>query len=189
MRASRDGGAADDDGDDALVHRAVRPRNPAASSAARPMARPIRKRRKWSERITIMDAELSAKFEQAVRSDGRYALEAFEFLHRGLELATQCKHGEDDSRSRHVSGQELCHALQALALQMWGPLAPTVLGTWNIHQTRDFGEMVYLMIRLGLMGRQDSDDITDFDDVYDFHSAFGRYEIPLDATSAEEPTS
>jgi uncharacterized repeat protein (TIGR04138 family) len=136
-----------------------------------------------------MDAELLEKFERAVRADGRYAPEAFEFLHRGLALAARLKHGTAPAPARHVSGQELCAALRLLATQSWGPLAREVLRRWHVIRTRDFGEMVYLMIELGLMGKQDSDDITDFDEVYDFATAFNDYEIDLDqepAESAEE---
>lgn len=125
-----------------------------------------------------MDAELLERFEHALRRDGRYPPEAFEFLHRGLAAATRIKYGDQPTAEpRHVSGQELCQGLRTLALQTWGPLAGEVLRRWNIRRTRDFGEMVYLMIEVGLMGRQDSDSITDFDDVYDFDVAFGSYEI------------
>jgi uncharacterized repeat protein (TIGR04138 family) len=51
-----------------------------------------------------------------------------------------------------------------------------------VHRTRDFGEMVYLMIEIELMGRQESDSIEDFDDVYDFNTAFADYRIALDDT-------
>ncbi|MEW6199225.1 MAG: Minf_1886 family protein [Planctomycetota bacterium] len=137
-----------------------------------------------------MDMELAEKFEDAVRRDGRYPPEAYEFLHRGLELATRMKHGAPPAGStaslqRHVTGQELCDALRVLAIRQWGPLAREVLRRWNIHRTRDFGQMVYLMIDVGLMGKQDSDEISDFDDVYDFAVAFGGYEIPLDQVPLE----
>jgi uncharacterized repeat protein (TIGR04138 family) len=135
-----------------------------------------------------MDADLMERFERAVRADGRYAPEAFEFLQRGLELATRLKYGERAvGRSQHVTGQELCEALRRLALELWGPLAREVLRRWNINGTRDFGEMVYLMIDLELMGRQDSDDITDFDDVYDFGDVFSGYGISLDNAESGEP--
>ena len=131
---------------------------------------------------TAMDAELLERFERAVREDGRYAPEAFDFLHKGLELAARLKHGDrSPSRRRHVTGQELCEALRVLAVQMWGPLAGEVLRRWNIRRTSDFGQMVYLMIELGMMGKQDSDELSDFDDVYDFAQAFGAYEIKLSA--------
>lgn len=127
-----------------------------------------------------MDAEVVERFERAVRRDGRYVPEAFEFLHHGLAVATQRKYGNKPPRGpQHVSGQELCLALRDLARRRWGRLARTVLGHWNIRTTRDFGEMVYFMIDLGLMGRQESDDITDFDHVYDFVEAFETTVSPL----------
>lgn len=127
------------------------------------------------------DAEMFERFEQRVRQDGRYPPAAFEFLYQGLELATQTKHGaQNRPKARHVTGQELCHALRLLAIQRWGLLARDVLRRWNINSTRDFGEMVYLMIDLGLMGQQDSDQLADFDDVYDFDAAFEQYAIELD---------
>ncbi|MBK9119999.1 MAG: hypothetical protein IPM18_10440 [Phycisphaerales bacterium] len=136
-----------------------------------------------------MKSTLLERFERAIRQDRRYPAEAYEFLHRGLDLATQCKFGEGSDRvGHHVTGQELAEALRILAVRQWGPLAREVLRRWNIHRTRDFGEMVYLMIGIGLMGKQESDDITDFDDVYDFHHAFGHYQIELGPDTADEGT-
>lgn len=123
-----------------------------------------------------MDAKLLQRFEDAVRHDGRYPPEAFDFLQQGLERATRSRYTEvADDEPRHVTGGELCLALRDLARERWGPLAHLVLEHWNIRRTRDFGEMVYLMITIELMGRQDSDRIEDFDNVYDFASAFAEY--------------
>lgn len=128
-----------------------------------------------------MESDPAERFERAIRQDGRYPPAAYEFLHRALDRVTRATHDEPASEApRHVSGQQLCEGLRAMALDSWGPLAPIVLAAWNIHTTRDFGEMVFLLIRLGLMGKQDSDRIEDFDDVYDFAEAFEAYEIPLD---------
>lgn len=128
-----------------------------------------------------MDQQTAEFFERTIRKDGRFPPVAYEFLHRGLERATQVVHGDlDPARPRHVSGRQLCEALRDLALERWGYLAGTVLDRWNIRRTRDFGEMVYFLVELGLMGRQDSDRIEDFDDVYELDEAFGDYEIPLD---------
>lgn len=118
---------------------------------------------------------------EAIRADGRYPLAAYEFLQEGLQAATRqlfSSAGEDEPH--HVSGQELCGALRDLALQRWGALAGTVLASWNVRRTRDFGEMVFFLIQLHLMAKQDSDELEDFDDVYDFREAFGGYEVPTD---------
>jgi uncharacterized repeat protein (TIGR04138 family) len=132
--------------------------------------------------------EFRRRLERAIRRDGRYPPEAFDFLHRGLSLAARRKYGTDESeRPRHVSAAELCHTLRYLARKQWGLLARQVLRHWNIHRTRDFGEMVYLMIDLRIMGKQDSEDVADFDDVYSFRAAFESYRIKLDDSNGQDP--
>lgn len=129
-----------------------------------------------------MEPDASERIEQAIREDGRYPPEAYEFIHRGLEYATRMVHGDEPTEGpRHVSGQQLCEGLRGLALEQWGPLARDVLARWNIRATRDFGEMIYFLINLGVMGKQDSDRREDFHEVYDFDQAFNSYQISFDA--------
>lgn len=52
-------------------------------------------------------------------------------------------------------------------------LAPVVLSSWGVRNTRDFGEMVFLLIEHGAMSSDTDDTIEDFDNVYDFREAFG----------------
>lgn len=113
--------------------------------------------------------------EEVIRSDGRYPPEAFAFLQEGLTAAAKESHGEKtlQGQPRHVTGQQLCLALRDKAIERWGLLAPTVLTRWNIHATRDFGNMVYLLIEHKLMSKTDEDSLEDFRDVYDFDEAFG----------------
>ena len=75
---------------------------------------------------------------------------------------------------RHVSGQELCEAARQYALQQYGYMAPTVLGSWGVHRTNDFGEIVFSMIEIGQMRKTRRDKREDFDDVYEFSDAFSR---------------
>ena len=134
-----------------------------------------------------MDIDTAELYERAIRDDGRYPPEAYEFLHRGLERTVRTLHDEDQPpKSRHVSGQQLCEGLRLLATESWGPLAQAVLASWNIRTTRDFGEMVFLLVELGLMGKQESDRIEDFDGVYSFHDAFGAYQIQLDDRNSDD---
>lgn len=128
-----------------------------------------------------MDADASERIERAIRQDGRYAPEAYEFLHRGLEFTTREIYGDEPEEGpHHVTGRQLCEGLRELAVEQWGPLAREVLARWNVRRTRDFGEMVFLLIGLGMMGKQDSDRAEDFDNVYDFNEAFDSYRIRLD---------
>ncbi|MFM7243444.1 MAG: Minf_1886 family protein [Planctomycetaceae bacterium] len=75
---------------------------------------------------------------------------------------------------RHVSGQELCEAARRYGLQQYGFLAPTVLATWGIRRTQDFGEIVFNMIEIGQMRKTKADKREDFHGVYDFDDAFAR---------------
>jgi uncharacterized repeat protein (TIGR04138 family) len=128
-----------------------------------------------------MSESPAERYQRIIREDGRYPFEAFDFLHRGLERSAQSTHGERvKGQPRHVSGGQLVEALRDLAIEMWGPLAATVLKRWNITSTRDFGEMVFLLVENDLMSKQEDDRIEDFDDVYDFDDVFGKHRIRLD---------
>lgn len=112
--------------------------------------------------------------EEVIRADERYPPEAYSFLHEGLATAVREAYADEASvpGRRHVTGQQMCEALRDLAAQRWGMLAPTVLGSWNIHATIDFGHMVYLLIEHGFMHRTEEDGIDDFADVFDLSEAF-----------------
>ena len=120
--------------------------------------------------------------------DRRYKLEAYQFVRAGLTYAQDVlKLGgglDVDERSegprplRHVSGQDLCHALRHFAHDQFGLLARHVLGSWGIQSTSDFGEIVYNLIKIGEMTRSRHDRRADFDNVYDFDQALvSQFEI------------
>ena len=113
--------------------------------------------------------------EAVIREDGRYPPEAYAFLHEGIARAAKDVYGRiDDEGPHHVSGQQLCVALRDFAIDRWGALAETVLTHWNVRETIDFGNMVYLMIEHGGMSKSDEDRLDDFRDVYRFDEAFSR---------------
>jgi len=123
-----------------------------------------------------MKQEPEKSIEEIFAEDGRYPLEAVRFVREGLNHTLEhcCKPQPDGSLSepRHVSGAELCQGLRDLAQKRWGALARSVLKKWNITTTRDFGEIVFLLVNHNWMLKQPDDDIEDFDDVYDFADAF-----------------
>lgn len=112
----------------------------------------------------------------------RYPVDAFIFVQRGLDYTVTRIHGEtedddayedeDFESSRHVSGQDLCLGLRDFALKEYGLLARTVLRRWTVTSCRDFGEIVFAMVDGGLMRKTEHDSIHDFQDVFDFSSAF-----------------
>ncbi len=80
--------------------------------------------------------------------------------------------GGCEKLNRHVSGRELCWSLRNYALKRWGILARTVLESWGVRSTMDFGRIVFGFIDLDMMRKQDGDTLEDFADVYDFVEAF-----------------
>ncbi len=103
--------------------------------------------------------------------DHRYAPEAFLFLNEGL-LLTLKQIQEKEKKPRQISGAELAEGLKNHALSQFGPIAMTVLNHWGIRTTRDFGEIVFALLRAGLLGKTEDDKIEDFDHLYDFDDAF-----------------
>ena len=103
--------------------------------------------------------------------DRRYAPEAFFFLHEGL-LRTLKQIQEKEKKPRQITGAELAEGLRVHALEQFGPLTMTVLDRWGVRTTRDFGEIVFLLLEAGLLGKTEEDKLEDFDNLYDFDAAF-----------------
>ncbi len=111
---------------------------------------------------------MKKNLEKIAREDGRFSLRAVRFVYEGLGYTAKKILVEPT----HVTGQTLCEGLRKLAVEKWGRLAVLVLNSWNIKTTRDFGEIVYLMIKNKWMSAQPTDSIDDFNDVYDFKAVF-----------------
>lgn len=124
---------------------------------------------------------------QLAQEDKRYKLDAYVFVFEALHFAQEKLQmgreapseplpasGEETENpvGRHVTGQELCEAIRQYALRQYGYMAKTVLNSWGVHTTRDFGEIVFNLIKIGQMRKTAEDRIEDFDQVYDFQTAF-----------------
>ena len=124
-----------------------------------------------------------------LKQDRRYAFEAYVFVFEALGYAQnvlemgaespgeaaqrpQQEGEEEQPAERHVTGQELCEAIRRFALQQYGYMAKTVLNSWGVNKTGDFGEIVFNLIRIGQMRKTPRDRREDFDDAYDFETAF-----------------
>ena len=112
-------------------------------------------------------ATLEAAFAQIRERDGRYHERGYLFVLAALEFAQ----GRLPAR-RHLSGGELAWACRDFALEQFGLLAPTVLDYWGITTTEDLGRIVFMLIDVGLLARQDTDRLEDFDGVYAFAEVF-----------------
>jgi uncharacterized repeat protein (TIGR04138 family) len=125
---------------------------------------------------------------QLLQTDRRYPLEAYQFVHDALDYARRelGMGGQSDPESghsppeSHVTGQQLCQAIRLYAWEQYGYLAKTVLDSWGVSSTSDFGEIVYNLISIKAMKKSDTDRREDFDDVYDFEEGLVR-EFKLEA--------
>ena len=128
-----------------------------------------------------------------IESDGRYPLDAYRFLQEGLEHTVRQVHGEsvwqqhqkaglEDVRPEpaHVGGADLCLGLGKLAVARWGRLSRLVLNSWGVYATRDFGEMVFLLVNNGFLQKTDADTIDDFVGVYALADLERQYRVSFD---------
>jgi len=116
------------------------------------------------------------KLTALLASDKRYSPQAYQFVFEALQHV-QKKLGRlkfEAEEERHVTGQELCEGIREFALQQFGLMALTVLHSWGVKETADFGQIVFNLIRSGHMRKTDRDTLDDFTGVYRFEEAFGK---------------
>lgn len=140
-------------------------------------------------------------FIELLKRDRRYTAESYAFVFETLAYAQNVLHlGKDDVNEplpekllaeneefralrepddeseseprHHISGQDLCRAARDYAVSQYGLLAKMVLDSLGIRSTGDIGEIVYNLIGIGQMRKTPSDRREDFDDVFDFPTAF-----------------
>jgi len=99
--------------------------------------------------------------------DARYNERAYAFVLAALEEVVQKL-----PRRRHVSGSELVAGCRDLALRLYGPMAKTVLEYWSVRATRDIGEVVFNLLEVGVLSKDEADSKNDFDDLFDFTEVF-----------------
>ncbi len=130
-----------------------------------------------NERKSITVSDKVHPLLELLQQDQRYHLEAYQFVREALAysqeiLQMNTEEQANEEGENHITGQQLCEGIRQYSLQQYGYMAKTVLNTWGIFGTGDFGEIVYNLIRIKHMKKSDSDRREDFDDVYDFESAF-----------------
>ena len=122
-----------------------------------------------------MNGHLAIVWDQIRDKHRPFPAAAYVFVQAGLRQTVERLIKEEDlCESRHVSGQELCLGLREHAISKFGLLARTVLDSWNITRTDDFGTIVFDLVEAGLLRKTEEDRLDDFAGVYDFDEAFGR---------------
>jgi uncharacterized repeat protein (TIGR04138 family) len=122
--------------------------------------------------------------ESIVRDNPSYSSHAYFFMREALDFTIKVFEKPLDGPGRHVSGGELLDGIRKYALQEFGPITKTVLNSWGIHRCEDFGEIVFIMVEKGVLGKTDEDRKEDFSGGYDFEAAFSKPFRPVRATAA-----
>jgi len=129
-----------------------------------------------------MSSEVQIDIKEIFEQAGGYSPACFGFIRDGLAHTVEMVHGNPEDQtmlelgiveeSRHVCGRELCIGLRDYAIDRYGMMAKSVLNKWGIHQSRDFGNIIFAMVEVGLMRTTEDDNIEDFDSIFDFDDVF-----------------
>ena len=123
--------------------------------------------------------------ELIVAKDPRYQRDAYLFVKDALDH-TQKIVAKESREVRHVTGQELLEGIRVFALNQFGPMAELVFAEWGVHRCEDFGEIVFNMVEIGLLGKTEEDSRADFQNGYSFHDAFRKPFLPADKLRVTE---
>lgn len=120
----------------------------------------------------MQEINFNEKVEMILAKDSRYARDAYAFVRESLDFTQKTIGKENRGLVRHITGQELLDGIRQFALTQFGPMAVTVLEEWGVHNSRDFGEIVFNMVEIELLAKTEKDNRDDFNSGYDFTDAF-----------------
>ncbi len=123
--------------------------------------------------------------EQILAKDSRYHRDAYTFVREALDYTQKLIGKETRGQIRHVSGQKLLDGIRQFALQQFGPMTMTVFEEWGVRNCRDFGEIVFNMVEIGLLAKTEKDSREDFQNGYDFTDAFRKPFWPSQKLNSE----
>ena len=130
-------------------------------------------------------------FEETIEliraKDPRFHRDAYHFVREALDHTQKSTGRDNRDRIRHVTGQELLGGIREYALAQFGPMAMMVLEEWGVHACRDFGDIVFNMVEIGLLAKTEEDSRADFEEGYDFYNAFRKPFLPASKRSESEP--
>ena len=111
----------------------------------------------------MADDKFTTAVERIRQVDGRYRKEAYAFMNDAVAYTVKKQHAADPGkRDRHVSGKELIYGTVELATREFGVLAPYVLYDWGITSGPAIGDIIFHLIREGVMSASKDDSREDF---------------------------
>jgi uncharacterized repeat protein (TIGR04138 family) len=143
--------------------------------------------------LTAQEQQLFDRISEVARANGTYPMDAYLFVQAGVIFAIRSIRDRrtvenpdgPQPESSHISGAQVCIGIRDLAWQHWGAMASSVLQSWSIHETLDFGRIVFALIEAGVLSKQESDTLDDFRNIYSIHEIDTGYRVPTTLVTAE----
>ena len=104
-----------------------------------------------------MESEFDRKVAALVKKEPRYQSEAYYFVSEAVNFTVARL-----ERSGHVSAGELLDGIRDFTLGKFGAVGSIVLNDWGLIAEADAGEVVYLLIGVGLLRASEDDRPEDF---------------------------
>ena len=120
----------------------------------------------------MQEVNFDEALEKILAHDPRFARDAYHFVRESLDYTQKIIVRESKGNIRHVTGQELLDGVRRYGLQQFGPMTATVFEEWGVKNCREFGDIVFNMVEIGLLAKTDKDTRDDFQNGYDFTDAF-----------------
>lgn len=128
--------------------------------------------------------QLENAIAEIVQVEPRFAPGAYFLVREALDFTVDRMAESNGGEKRHVSGPELIIGFRDYTLQEYGPMAATLLEDWGLVECKNIGEIVFLFIEHGVFGKQESDTIDDFSNIYEFKTEFTAPFLPKDESTA-----
>lgn len=144
----------------------------------------------YGQNLNMQEISFEEAVERILAKDARYHRDAYGFVRDALDFTQKAgANREKSGRIHHVTGQELLEGIRQFALSPagFGPMTITVLEEWGVRQCRDFGEIVFNMVDIGLLAKTEQDRREDFDEGYDFVDAFRKPFLPASRLNPSPP--
>ena len=125
---------------------------------------------------------------QILKKDPRFHRDAYLFVREALDFTQKLVVKENRGQLRHVSGQELLDGIRQFAVSQYGPMTLMLFAEWGVHNCRDFGEIVFNMVEIGLLAKTEQDTRVDFENGYDFEEVFRKPYLPGKKPPRGEPS-
>ena len=120
----------------------------------------------------MQEVNFDEALDKILARDLRFQRDAYLFVRETLDFTQKLISKENRGSVRHVTGTELLGGIRQFALAQFGPMTVTVFEEWGVRHAKDFGEIVFNMVEIGLLAKTEKDTRDDFQNGYDFTEAF-----------------